>query len=110
MLDVFQEEDRAQSNFRLYALKHAVAKDMAPLLLELTGRIREISNQAEAKNKETADDQPSQSVGDSGEISITSDEATNSLLILLHPKRSLHLKKSFQDWMFHACRYMWKRC
>ncbi len=44
MLDVFQEEDRAQSNFRLYALKHAVAKDMAPLLLELTGRIREISN------------------------------------------------------------------
>ncbi len=86
MLDVFQEEDRAQSNFRLYALKHAVAKDMAPLLLELTGRIREISNQAEAKNKETAEDKPSQALGDSGEISITSDEATNSLLIFAPPE------------------------
>ena len=86
MLDVFQEEDRAQSNFRLYSLKHAVAKDMAPLLLELTGRISEIATQTEAKNKETADDQTSQAVEKIGEISITSDEATNSLLIFAPPE------------------------
>lgn len=85
-LDVFQEEDRVQSNFRLYVLKHAVAKDMAPLLLELTGRIREIAAQSEAKNKETAEDKPAATTPATGEISITADEATNSLLIFAPPE------------------------
>jgi general secretion pathway protein D len=84
-LDVFQEEERTTSNFRLYPLKFAVAKDLAPLLLELTGRITEIA-QTEAENKQTAEDQPTQKANEQADISITADEATNSLLIFASPE------------------------
>gem|GEM_PF-6201284 len=35
-LDVFQESGKIKSNFKLYHLKHAVAKDMAVMLKEVT--------------------------------------------------------------------------
>ena len=78
-LDIFQESGKIQSNFKLYQLEHAVAKDMAQLLKEVTGKITEVARK---------DDQPKPGVGDvaqkttsGSEIQISSDEATNTLLI-----------------------------
>jgi len=80
-LDVFQESGKIKSNFKLYHLKHAVAKDMAVLLKEVTGRITEVARKDE-KPKPEAQNQ-SKTVGSGGQtdISISADEATNSLLI-----------------------------
>jgi len=42
-LDVFQESGKIQSNFKLYHLQHAVAKDLAVMLKEVTGKITEVA-------------------------------------------------------------------
>jgi len=80
-LDVFQESGKIQSNFKLYKLQHAVAKDLAAILKEVTGKITEIARtdveqkQGEGQQAKIAD------TGNRSEISISADEATNSLLI-----------------------------
>jgi type II secretion system protein D len=80
-LDVYQDSGKIPSNFKLYHLQHAVAKDIAVLLKEVTGKITEVARKdekplvkAKALSKTTAS-------GTQSEISISADEATNSLLI-----------------------------
>ncbi len=79
-LDVFQDNGKVQSNFKLYPLKYAVASDLAGLLRELTGQITQVARQVTPESPQTpvtleATASPAQ------DISITADTATNSLLI-----------------------------
>ena len=77
-LDVFQESGKIQSNFKLYHLQHAVAKDLAVMLKEVTGKITEVArNDVEQKPEEGQQ----ANAGNQSEISISADEATNALLI-----------------------------
>jgi type II secretory pathway component GspD/PulD (secretin) len=55
-LDVYQDSGKIQSNFKLYQLQHAVAKDMAVLLKEVTGKISEIARK-DVKQKPEAQEQ-----------------------------------------------------
>ncbi len=78
-LDVPSEEE--ESNFKLYKLQHAVAVDMAKLLKEVTGDIVEVAKSestADGKEKKPANPEDSQNPG---KISMSADEATNSLLV-----------------------------
>ena len=79
-LDVFQESGKVHSNFKLYHLQHAVAKDIAVLLKEVTGRISEVSRKDEKPQLSKALSKTAGS-GTQSDISISADEATNSLLI-----------------------------
>ena len=80
-LDVYQDSGKIQSNFKLYQLQHAVAKDMAVLLKEVTGKISEIARK-DVKQKPEAQEQANIAASvTQSEISISADEATNSLLI-----------------------------
>jgi type II secretion system protein D len=79
-LDVFQESGKVRSNFKLYHLQHAVAKDIAVLLKEVTGRISEVSRKDEKPQLSKALSKTAGS-GTQSDISISADEATNSLLI-----------------------------
>ena len=78
-LDIFQESGKIQSNFKLYQLKHAVAKDMAQLLKEVTGKITEVARKDEQPKREGEEAQKTNTGG--SEIQISADEATNTLLI-----------------------------
>ena len=80
-LDVFQESGKIKSNFKLYHLKHAVAKDMAVLLKEVTGRITEVARKDEKPKPESQNQSKTVGSGGQTDISISADEATNSLLI-----------------------------
>jgi len=85
-LDVFQENVRTQSNFKLYHLKHAVAKDVAQTLTGITGKIAEVATVAtkDAKGATTTPPPPvavSTTATQQNNISISADAATNSLLI-----------------------------
>ena len=80
-LDVYQDSGKIQSNFKLYHLQHAVAKDMAVLLREVTGKITEVSLKNEKPSVETSEHTNLKDSGTKSEISISADEATNSLLI-----------------------------
>ena len=80
-LDVFQESGKIKSNFKLYHLKHAVAKDMAVLLKEVTGKITEVARKDEKPKPEAQNQSKSDVSGGQTDISISADEATNSLLI-----------------------------
>jgi len=72
-LDVTAGE--GQGNFKVYPLEYAVAKDLAKLLKELTKGIAKVSDTGAGKKT-------SQSASGKGaDISISADEATNSLLI-----------------------------
>ena len=80
-LDVYRDSGKIQSNFKLFHLQHAVAKDIAVLLKEVTGKITEVSrkdenNQTKGKEKKNTVNQENKT-----DISISADEATNSLLI-----------------------------
>ncbi|MBC8259315.1 MAG: hypothetical protein H8E38_09885 [SAR324 cluster bacterium] len=79
-LDVYQESGKIKSNFKLYQLQHAVAKDMALLLKEVTGRITEVARKDE-KTKPESKEQVKTTSSSQTDISISADEATNSLLI-----------------------------
>ena len=52
-LDVYQDSGKIHSNFKLYHLQHAVAKDMAVLLKEVTGKITEVARKDEKPLIET---------------------------------------------------------
>jgi len=80
-LDVFQESGKIKSNFKLYHLKHAVAKDMAVMLKEVTGRITEVARKDEKPKPEAQNQSKTVDSGGQTDISISADEATNSLLI-----------------------------
>ena len=80
-LDVFQESGKIKSNFKLYHLRHAVAKDMAVLLKEVTGRITEVARKDEKPKPEEQIQSKTVDSGGQTDISISADEATNSLLI-----------------------------
>ena len=80
-LDVFQESGKIKSNFKLYHLKHAVAKDMAIMLKEVTGRITEVARKDEKPKPEAQNQSKTVNSGGQTDISISADEATNSLLI-----------------------------
>ena len=80
-LDVFQESGKIKSNFKLYHLKHAVAKDMAVLLKEVTGRITEVARKDEQPKPEATEQAKTAGSGTQSDISISADEATNSLLV-----------------------------
>ena len=80
-LDVFQESGKIKSNFKLYHLKHAVAKDMAIMLKEVTGRITEVARKDEKPKPESQNQSKTVGSGGQTDISISADEATNSLLI-----------------------------
>jgi type II secretion system protein D len=80
-LDVFQESGKIKSNFKLYHLKHAVAKDMAVILKEVTGRITEVARKDEKPKPEAQNQSKTVNSGGQTDISISADEATNSLLI-----------------------------
>ena len=80
-LDVFQESGKIKSNFKLYHLRHAVAKDMAVMLKEVTGRITEVARKDEKPKPEAQNQSKTVDSGGQTDISISADEATNSLLI-----------------------------
>jgi len=80
-LDVFQESGKIKSNFKLYHLRHAVAKDMAVMLKEVTGRITEVARKDEKPKPEEQNQSKTVDSGGQTDISISADEATNSLLI-----------------------------
>jgi type II secretion system protein D len=80
-LDVYQDSGKTQSNFKLYHLQHAVAKDMAILLKEVTGKITEVARNDEEPLVEAKAQTKTPDSGKQSEISISADEATNSLLI-----------------------------
>ena len=80
-LDVFQESGQIKSNFKLYHLRHAVAKDMAVMLKEVTGRITEVARKDEKPKPESENQSKTDVSGGQTDISISADEATNSLLI-----------------------------
>ena len=80
-LDVFQESGKIKSNFKLYHLRHAVAKDMAVMLKEVTGRITEVARKDEKPKPEAQNQSKTDVSGGQTDISISADEATNSLLI-----------------------------
>jgi len=80
-LDVYQDSGKIHSNFKLYHLQHAVAKDMAALLKEVTGKITEVARKDEKPLIETTAQPKTVASGAQSEISISADEATNSLLI-----------------------------
>lgn len=80
-LDVYQESGKIQSNFKLYHLQHAVAKDMALMLKEVTGKITEVARKDEKPLAGTKAQSKTTKSGTQSEISISADEATNSLLI-----------------------------
>jgi len=80
-LDVFQESGKIKSNFKLYHLRHAVAKDMAVMLKEVTGRITEVARKDEKPKPESQNQSKTVGSGGQTDISISADEATNSLLI-----------------------------
>ena len=80
-LDVYQESGKIQSNFKLYHLQHAVAKDMALMLKEVTGKITEVARKDEKPLVGTKAQSKTTKSGTQSEISISADEATNSLLI-----------------------------
>ncbi len=78
-LDVFQDTGRIQSNFKLYRLEYAVAEDLAKLLKEMTGQITEVSrNEQEGQ---AAPPESTKPASGKSEITISADEATNSLLV-----------------------------
>ena len=92
-LDVPTKEDRARSQFRLYRLQHAVAKDIATLLKEVTGNIVEVAqSEAAASSSENANPAAGASpsppplsrspVGQdsASRVAITVDETTNTVL------------------------------
>ena len=78
-LDVFQEKERIPRNFKLYRLQHAIASEIAKLLREVTGQITEVSTNDQETNKKTADNK--ETTKQQGEISISADDTTNSLLV-----------------------------
>ncbi len=80
-LDVYQDSGKIQSNFKLYHLQHAVAKDMAILLKEVTGKITEVARKDEKPLVGAKAGSKTTKSGTQSEISISADEATNSLLI-----------------------------
>ena len=101
-LDLPTKKEVARSQFKLYSLQHAVAKEVAILLKEVTGNIVEVaqsgeSDDAAAKTPSQSDsgkeEQPSEDELPAGvaktekhqetvaQISITADETTNTLLI-----------------------------
>ena len=80
-LDVYQDSGKIQSNFKLYHLQHAVAKDMAILLKEVTGKITEVARKDEKPLVGAKAESKTTKSGTQSEISISADEATNSLLI-----------------------------
>ena len=80
-LDIYQDSGKIQSNFKLYHLQHAVAKDMAVLLKEVTGKITEVARKDEKPSVEAKAQSKIEDSGTRSEISISADEATNSLLI-----------------------------
>ncbi len=101
-LDLPAKMEVARSQFKLYSLQHAVAKEVASLLKEVTGNIVDVAksgetddsvlqsvSQAEA-GKEEQSSEGALSAGDSktrmheetaNQISITADETTNTLLV-----------------------------
>jgi len=94
-LDVFQDTGRVQSNFKLYRLEHAVAKDLASLLKEMTGQITEVSrNEQEGQ---TAPPDATKSAAGKSEITISADEATNSLLVFAPADTFLTLDQLVED-------------
>ena len=68
-LDVFQDSGKVQSNFKLYQLKYAVAKDMAQILKEVTGKITEVARQDD-KSKQVEGAEAKQPNSSGGEIQI----------------------------------------
>ncbi len=80
-LDVFQESGKIQSNFKLYHLQHAVAKDLAVMLKEVTGKITEVARKDVERKPEEGQQANIADAGNQSEISISADEATNALLI-----------------------------
>ena len=80
-LDIYQDSGKIQSNFKLYHLQHAVAKDMAILLKEVTGKITEVARKDEKPLVGAKAGSKTTKSGTKSEISISADEATNSLLI-----------------------------
>ncbi|HIB94232.1 MAG TPA: hypothetical protein EYO60_08055, partial [Candidatus Lambdaproteobacteria bacterium] len=80
-LDVFQDSGKVKSNFKLYHLQHAVAKDIAVLLKEVTGRITEVARKDDKPQLEASALSKTAGSGTKSDISISADEATNSLLI-----------------------------
>ena len=80
-LDVFQDSAKIQSNFKLYHLQHAVAKDVAVLLKEVTGKIKEVAQKKENEKLENPKENDNTNTKNQSDISISADEATNSLLI-----------------------------
>ena len=79
-LDVFQESGKIESNFKLYKLQHAVAKDLAQLLKEVTGKITEVARKDEQPQPGKGAEGAPEAVSGS-EIQISADESTNTLLI-----------------------------
>ncbi len=101
-LDLPTEKEVARSQFKLYSLQHAVAKEVAILLKEVTGSIFDVSQSGEADNptheppihsnsridEQMDEDKISdratkteQNQETAGQISITADETTNTLLV-----------------------------
>jgi len=80
-LDVFQDSGKIQSNYKLYHLQHAVAKDVAVLLKEVTGKIKEIVQKEDNEKIESSEKNNPNNKESQSDISISADEATNSLLI-----------------------------
>ena len=71
-LDIDAEQSRG--NFKIYELQYAVAENIVKTLSKLTGNIVEVSKSQEVKAPETQ--QPS-----NNQISISADQATNSLIV-----------------------------
>ncbi len=61
-LDLPAEEDVAISEFRLYRLQHAVAKDVSVLLKEVTGHIVEVAKSGETEEGTAVEETPKQEV------------------------------------------------
>lgn len=76
-MDVPQDDIATDSNFKLYPLQYAVASKLAKLLKEVTGGIVAVSQKEETSKKRNVRQKNKRG----SEISISADEATNSLLI-----------------------------
>ncbi len=101
-LDLPTEKEVARSKFKLYSLQHAVAKEVAILLKEVNGSIFDVAKNGKAANPALESPAHSNSRKDgqvdednisdratkteqnqetAGQISITADETTNTLLV-----------------------------
>ena len=74
------------SNFKLYTLKYAVAEDVAKLLQDLTKNIQELSSSASTSPETASQVVPTTTSKEETEISISADDATNSLLVFGAPE------------------------